>query len=76
VSEFIFPSEPNNAIAARSVYVRLQSGGTGKRGSDIVERKRASAADENRVFDTVSGSERNEKGNVEARARVITVNIF
>jgi len=66
VSEFIFPIVSSNAIAARNVYVRLQSGGSGKRGGDIVERKRASAAVENRVFDTVSGSERNEKGNAEA----------
>lgn len=65
MSEFIFPSEPNNAIAARNVYVRPQSGGSGKRGSDIVERKRASAAVANRVVDTDSGSERNEKGSVE-----------
>jgi hypothetical protein len=65
VSEFIFPSEPNNAIAARNVYVRLKSGGSGKRGSDIVGRKRASAAVGNRAFDTDSGSVRNAKGSVE-----------
>ena len=72
----MFPSVSSNAIAASVVPLRLASGQAGKRGEDTARRRRARVGVENRVFATDSGSERNEKGSVEVRARVIIVKLF
>jgi len=72
----MFPSVSSNAIAASVVQERLASGQAGKRGEDTARRTRARVGVENRVVDTDSGSERNEKGSVEVRARVIIVKLF
>ena len=72
----MFPSVSSNAIAASVAQERHGSGQNGKRGEDTARRRRARVGVEDRVFDTDSGSERNEKGSAEVRARVIIVKLF
>jgi hypothetical protein len=62
VSEPIVLGGSRNAIAARGVEMRLESGPSGKLGGGTAGQTRANAAVETRVVDTERSGTRNEKG--------------